>query len=85
MVGLFPNYCVRFLKNTGLLSRVFNTPAETVTAAIELARVIATKSPVAVQGSKVNLNYARDHSVDEALLFHVRKNVHFHDTSQSFK
>ena len=33
--------------------------------------MIASKSPVAVQGSKVNLNYSRDHSVDEALDYAV--------------
>ena len=38
-------------------------------AAIEMASEIAEKSPVAVQGTKVNLNYARDHSVQDALEF----------------
>ena len=41
-------------------------------AAIEMASEIAEKSPVAVQGTKVNLNYARDHSVQDALEFVVR-------------
>ena len=40
-------------------------------AAIEMASEIAEKSPVAVQGTKVNLNYARDHSVQDALEFVV--------------
>ena len=40
-------------------------------AALDLANVIASKSPIAVQGSKVNLNYSRDHSVDEALDYAV--------------
>ena len=40
-------------------------------AGLDLAKVIAGKSPVAVQGSKVNLNYSRDHTVDEALEFAV--------------
>ena len=34
---------------------------------MKLASLIASKSPVAVQGSKVNLNYSRDHTVDESL------------------
>ena len=42
-------------------------------AALSLANVIASKSPVAVQGSKVNLNYSRDHPVDDALEYAVRK------------
>ncbi len=40
-------------------------------AGLELAKLIASKSPVAVQGSKVNLNYSRDHTVDEALEYAV--------------
>ena len=40
-------------------------------AGLALAKVIASKSPVAVQGSKVNLNYSRDHTVDESLEYAV--------------
>ncbi len=36
-------------------------------ATFNLANQIAQKSPVAVQGTKVTLNYARNHSVEEAL------------------
>jgi hypothetical protein len=52
-----------------------------------MATLIATKSPVAVQGTKANLNYSRDHTVDESLeyvvcivLYHhtdLFHNVHF--------
>ncbi|GMT26591.1 hypothetical protein PFISCL1PPCAC_17888 [Pristionchus fissidentatus] len=35
----------------------------------ETATAIATSSPVAVQGTKIVLNYARDHSVDDSLKF----------------
>ena len=42
-------------------------------AALSLANEIASKSPVAVQGSKVNLNYSRDHPVDNALEYAVSK------------
>jgi len=34
---------------------------------IEVAEDIASKSPVAVQGSKMSLVYSRDHSVQEGL------------------
>lgn len=34
--------------------------------------MIASKSPVAVQGSKVNLVYSRDHSVQEGLKYMVK-------------
>lgn len=41
-------------------------------AALELAGEIAGRSPVAVQGTKINLIYSRDHSVAEALDYMVR-------------
>ena len=41
-------------------------------AAIDLAEHLAQMSPVAVQGTKVNMNYSRDHSVDEGLEYIVR-------------
>lgn len=40
-------------------------------AALGLASQIAEKSPVAVQGTKVNLNYSRDHTADESLEYMV--------------
>lgn len=38
-----------------------------VTVALQLAATIAEKSPVAVQSTKQNLIYSRDHSVQEGL------------------
>ncbi len=38
-----------------------------MTSTLEVASGIADLSPVAVQGTKVNLNYARDHSVQDGL------------------
>lgn len=43
-----------------------------LSAAFALASEISSKSPVAVQGSKINLIYSRDHSVDESLDYMVR-------------
>ncbi|KAK0568677.1 hypothetical protein OC861_001679 [Tilletia horrida] len=40
-----------------------------VAAAIETAKEIASKSPVAVAGSKAILNYSRDHPVEDGLAF----------------
>lgn len=40
-------------------------------AAVEMAGEIAGRSPVAVQGTKVNLVYSRDHSVAEGLDYMV--------------
>ncbi|GMS94033.1 hypothetical protein PENTCL1PPCAC_16208 [Pristionchus entomophagus] len=53
----------------GLVSRVFDNYEAVMTAAKETAKAIATSSPVAVQGTKIVLNYARDHSVDESLRY----------------
>ena len=43
-----------------------------------MAEDIASKSPVAVQGSKVNLHYSRDHTVEEGLHFAVSLVPHPH-------
>ncbi|XP_044161153.1 delta(3,5)-Delta(2,4)-dienoyl-CoA isomerase, mitochondrial isoform X4 [Bufo gargarizans] len=53
--------------SSGLVSRVFPDNSSLLSAALELATEIASKSPVAVQGTKVNLLYSRDHSVQESL------------------
>lgn len=52
----------------GLVSRVFPDRESTIAGALETAALIASKSPVAVQGSKVSMVYSRDHSVAEGLL-----------------
>lgn len=44
---------------------------ELMNHAIKLGSQIAARSPVAMQGSKVNLNYARDHTVAQALEYQV--------------
>ena len=41
-------------------------------AALGMAANVASKSPVAVQGTKMNLVYSREHSVEEGL-DHVAK------------
>ena len=40
-----------------------------VAETVEAARLIASKSPVAVRGTKEVLNYSRDHSVDDGLRY----------------
>lgn len=54
-------------KSIGLVSRVFPDHESLLAGALETAAVIASKSPVAVQGTKMALIYARDHSVSESL------------------
>lgn len=51
----------------GLVSKVFDNKESMVNGAVELAALIASKSPVAVQGTKASLVYSRDHTVEEGL------------------
>ena len=51
----------------GLVNDVLATPAECVEAALQCAREIAQKPPVAVWGSKQAIHYARDHGVKDSL------------------
>ncbi|KAJ6611252.1 Delta2-dienoyl-CoA-isomerase [Mycena sp. CBHHK59/15] len=66
-------YSARFFsaaeaEKLGLVSRVVpGSPADVVKAALELAALIASKSPIAVSGTKRILVHARDHSVQENL------------------
>lgn len=54
-------------KEHGLVSRVFDTRENLIAGAVQMATLIASKSPIAVQSSKINLIYARDHSVRDGL------------------
>ena len=54
-------------KSAGFVSSVHASRDDTIEAALKMADVIASKSPVAVVGTKVNLNYARDHTIKESL------------------
>jgi Delta3,5-Delta2,4-dienoyl-CoA isomerase len=49
----------------GFFSDVFESKEKAVTKAMEIAKVIAGKSPIAVQGTKVLLDYSRDHPIRE--------------------
>ncbi|MDF0605414.1 crotonase/enoyl-CoA hydratase family protein [Neisseriaceae bacterium TC5R-5] len=50
-----------------LVNRVLPDADSTLLMAMESASLIASKSPLAVRGSKEVLNYSRDHSVTEGL------------------
>jgi len=65
-------YTARQLKadealSLGFVSRVLPDKEAMMAAAFETAKLIASKSPVAVQGTKLSLVYSRDHSVPEGL------------------
>lgn len=51
----------------GLVSEVFDTREAMVEAALQTAREIASKPPVAIWGTKQAVHYARDHSVEDSL------------------
>lgn len=51
----------------GFVNAVFADHAEMLDGVLDIAREIASKSPLAVWGSKEMLNYARDHSVADGL------------------
>ena len=59
------------------LSRVFEDYNALVKGGLEIAKAIASKSPIAVQGSKINLNFSRDHSVEDGLRFIVSAYLYF--------
>lgn len=54
-------------KDYGLVSKVYKDKEELLNSSIELAEVIASKSPVAIQSTKHHLNFSRDHGVDAGL------------------
>ncbi len=54
-------------KEIGLVNEVYPDHATMMAAVMATAREIAQRSPLAVTGSKVMINYARDHSIDDAL------------------
>ena len=51
----------------GLVNDVFDTQEAMLGAALQCAKEIAAKAPVAIWGTKQVIHYARDHSVDDAL------------------
>ncbi|KAM3720105.1 Delta(3,5)-Delta(2,4)-dienoyl-CoA isomerase [Dirofilaria immitis] len=53
----------------GFISRQFDNSEECLLAALSLADDIAMKSPIAIQGTKLSLNYSRDHPIDDSIQF----------------
>ncbi|XP_069692433.1 delta(3,5)-Delta(2,4)-dienoyl-CoA isomerase, mitochondrial [Periplaneta americana] len=58
-------------KECGLVSRVFDDKESMLQGALEMAKEIASKSPLAVQGSKISMVYSKDHTIQEGL-DHIR-------------
>ena len=51
----------------GLVNEVFDTPEAMLAAALQCAKEIAAKPPIAIWGTKQAVQYARDHSVEDSL------------------
>ena len=51
----------------GLVNEIFPTQEKMLDHVMSVAKDIAEKSPLAVHGSKVMINYARDHSIADGL------------------
>ena len=51
----------------GFVNRVEASREEAIAAGLDLARAIAAKSPLAVAGAKMSLNYSRGRTVEEGL------------------
>ena len=54
-------------KEIGLVNEVYPDHEALLAAVLETAREIASKNPLAVAGSKVMINYARDHTIRDGL------------------
>lgn len=71
--------------SSGLVSRVFSDKSSLLLASLDLASEIASRSPVAVQGTKINLIYSRDHSVPEGLDYMANWNMSMLQTQDIMK
>jgi enoyl-CoA hydratase len=53
----------------GFVNQVFDDHGALVAGVLEIARRIATKSPLAIWGTKEMLNFTRDHTVEDGLRY----------------
>lgn len=56
-------------KEVGLVNEVYPDHKSLIEGVLEIATRIASRSPLAVHGSKEMINYTRDHSTDDALRY----------------
>nr|XP_014332125.1 PREDICTED: delta(3,5)-Delta(2,4)-dienoyl-CoA isomerase, mitochondrial isoform X2 [Bos mutus] len=70
---------------SGLVSRLFPDKESMLDAAFTLAAEISSKSPVAVQSTKINLIYSRNHSVMESLNYMKSWNMSMLQTKDIMK
>ena len=55
----------------GLVNKVYESHEEMISGLKEMASVIASKSPLAVYGTKAILNFSRDHTIAEGLEYNA--------------
>ncbi|CAD7692678.1 unnamed protein product [Nyctereutes procyonoides] len=70
---------------SGLVSRLFPDKEGMLDAVFTLAAEISTKSPVAVQSTKINLIYSRNHPVTEGLNYTATWNMSMLQTQDIIK
>ena len=56
-------------KASGLVNAVFEDQETLLSEVRKIARSIAEKSPLAIHSSKEVMNYARDHTLEDALRY----------------
>lgn len=57
----------REAQSIGLVNRVYDDAAQLLEGVMALARQIAQKSPIAIEGTKRMIDYMRDHRIDDGL------------------
>ncbi|RVX67810.1 hypothetical protein B0A52_07738 [Exophiala mesophila] len=63
------NFGAQEALRVGFVNSVFQTKAEAISEALRLAKLMASKSPVAVQGTKNFLDWSRDHDIMTGLRY----------------
>lgn len=71
--------------NYGLIQNIFDTRKDAFNHVLNLANEIASKSPVPIIGTKVALNYALDHPVEDSLNQVATWNMSMHNTKDMVK
>lgn len=62
-------------KEMGLVSKVCEDATALFDSAVTVAELIAKKSPIAVQGSKIILDYSKDHATWDSLRYNANWNM----------
>jgi enoyl-CoA hydratase len=61
----------------GLVNRTFPDQKNMLEEVTKMARLIAEKSPLVIRGIKENIQYSRDHSIEESLKYMANYNAAF--------